>query len=66
MTIPFGPLRLQITLSRESDHQKGWEEWVAAGMTDHGLARLNQGNRHAPESAYWTGMRWISRLGWAR
>ena len=64
MTIPLGRLRLRITLSRASDHPKGWEEWVAPGMDDLDLARLNQGNMRRQQSASWTALRLIQNGGW--
>ncbi len=66
MTIPFGRLRLQITLSRASDHRKRWEEWVAPGLDDRALARLNEGNGREHGSADWTALRVISRPGAVR
>lgn len=66
MAIPFGPLRLQITLRRASDHRKGWEKWVAPGLDDRALARLNEENRRESDSAYRTGWRVISRPGSTR
>jgi hypothetical protein len=56
MTIPFGHLRLTITLTRAPAQCTTWEEYVAIGMDDLALAQLNQRNVRDPEGAPWAGL----------
>jgi hypothetical protein len=57
MTIPFGNLRLNITLTRAPDERRGWEVLAATGMDDRELARLNAHNTRDPVGAPWEGFR---------
>jgi hypothetical protein len=63
MTIPFGPLRLDISLSRDKKRARSWEELTAAGMDDRELSRLNERNTRDFEGAPWAGLRLIYGAG---
>jgi hypothetical protein len=62
MTIPFGTLRLNITitLSPSTTRTRGWEELSAVGLDDHELPRLNERNSRDYDGAPWTAPRLIA------
>ena len=62
MEIPFDSFRLNITVSRAIARQKGWEEFVAVGLDDLELARLNRANTRDPVHSPWEGVRWLYGL----
>jgi hypothetical protein len=66
MTIPFGPLRLYISLSWKSGEHPQWEALAAAGMDDQELARLNRMNTRDPVNSPWAGMRLLHEGGGGR
>jgi hypothetical protein len=57
MTLPFGTIRLRITVSRAIVSIHRWEDRSSIGMDDRDLARLNQVNRRDPVNAPWAGAR---------
>jgi hypothetical protein len=63
MTIPFGRLRLDISVSIASGKSRRWEELTAVGMSDRELAGLNQVNTRDPVTAPWEGLAVLMRHG---